>query len=96
MGIIEGFGAEELAVEHFRLVLYVVLNLRLVRQVVVVLADGENFVLDRVLGLGQGCWNEILLEYFAHGLTELVTHDVAIADLLVNRRVMNQSAVHSR
>ena len=69
-----------------------ILNLRLVGQVVVVLANGENFVLDRVLGLGQGRWNEILLEYLAHWLTELVTHDVAIADLLVNRRVKNQSA----
>ena len=95
MRIIEGFGAEELAVEHFRLVLYVVLNLRLVRQVVVVLTDGEDFVLDRVLGLGQRRWNEVLLEYLTHGLTKLVTYDVAIADLLVDGWVMNQCAVRS-
>ena len=93
VGIIEGFGAEELAVEDFRLVLYVVLDLRLVRQVVIVFANGEIVVLNCLLGLRQGCWNEILLIYFAHGLSKLVTYDVAIADLLVDSRVMNQGAI---
>ena len=92
VGVVESFGAEEFAVEDLRLVLYMVLDLRLVCQVVVVLAHGEGFVLDCVLGLGARRWNEVLLVHLAHGLAKLVAHDVAITDLLVDGRVMNQCA----
>ena len=47
--IVESLGAEELTVENLRLRVNVVLNLRLVRQIVRVFTDREIVILDRIL-----------------------------------------------
>lgn len=90
--VVESLGAQELAVQNLRLVVNMILDLGLVREVVRVLTDGEVVVLDRILGLWLRSGHEVLLEHLAQRLAELVTHDVSVANLLINRWVVDQSA----
>ena len=70
-----------------------IFNLGLVCQVEVVLTHSKGIILDRILSIRLRSWYEALLEYFAHRLAKLVADDVAIADLLVDGRVMNQGTL---
>ena len=65
------------------------------RQIVVVLVHGEGVIHDCLLGERLGDGDEGLLVDLADGLAALIPHDVTIADLLVNRWVVDQcAAVH--
>lgn len=94
LGVVEGLGAEEFAVKNLGLRVNVILNLRFVSQVVGVLANCEVVILDRIFRIGLGSWYKVFLVHFAHWLSKLVSDDVPIPDLLVDRWVVNQSAIY--
>ena len=91
--VVKGGGAAEFSSEHLRLALDLILDLLLPSQVIVVLIHGESVVSDRVLGFSGVHGFETLLWHFAYRLSKLVAHDVPVADLLVNRWVVDERAI---
>lgn len=90
--IVEGCRAPELITYDFRLAFDFILGLRIPRGVKVIFKESEVIVLDRHLGLARVHGLEALLIDFAERLTVLVSHDVSVSDLLVNRWVVQQGA----
>ena len=89
--VIEGLGAEEFAVEDLRLAINVVFNRLFTSGVVACLMHREGVVLDVVLAVCLIGWHKRLLVHLANGLSELVSNDVPVTDLLADRRVMDKS-----
>lgn len=91
--IVEGFRAEELAVEDLGLILDVVLSFLLYLSVETGLMHGVNLTFDHTLWLRFGRRDEIPLENFGERLAKLVSHDVPVPDLLVNSRIVDKCAI---
>ena len=91
-GVVKTGRAQELASNYLGFVIDVVLDGTLTRQVVIVLVHRERVVLDRLLSFSLTSWNKCLLVLLANRLSKLVSDDVTVSDLLVDRRVVQQSA----
>ena len=96
LSIIEVLGDTEFSMKYFALSVDLVFNHGLTAQIVVVVVHSESVILDFLLRGFFAGWNEILLISFAQGLSDSVTHDVSITNLLVNGGVVDESALHLR
>lgn len=94
--VVEVGGNAELTVEDFRLALEFLFDVLLVAQVVVILMHRELIILDLGLGKGLGDGNEGPFEDFADWSAMRVSDDVPVADLLVDRWVVDESAFSLR
>ena len=80
--------------DHPTLVLNSFLVSRLTLRIVARLMHCEGIVLDIQLSVSVARWHERLLIDLADRLALLVPHDVPVPDLLVDRRVVDQSTGH--
>ena len=61
----------------------------LTSRIITRLMHRECIVLDVTLGLRPACWDEVAFVNFTKGLSELVSNDVSVPDLLVDRWVVH-------
>ena len=94
LSIVKVLRDAEFSMKYFALFINLVLKYVLTSQIVVVIVHGEHVVLDCLLRDLLVGWHEILFISFAKRLAMSVTYDVPITNLLVDGRIVDESALH--